>query len=181
MLPKLFLILYFIIIQFWPSLAIECWRGEEPLPLYDDCHKIVDALALAARNPEENLLKTWGFFLEDTRRTARLPKGYYIHNPITRQRNECGVSVDAIIQDPIATDHFRLGDVAWAAHRVLTICLASGKRGEEFPGARYNPRLEHRVRVRFLYRPGARPLQLTSYNSSITNPSDNGSYQLGNS
>ena len=173
MVRDIFLRFYLILMLFGPGLAIECWSEEEErIPLYDDCHKIVDALALTARNPEENLLKTWGAFLEDTRQTVRLPKGYYIFNPLTRRWNECGLKVDAITQDPTATDHFRLEDVAWAAHRVLTICLATGKKGGEFPGARHNPRMPHRVWVRFLHRPRARavPFHHTLSNSSFMNP-----------
>ena len=133
MVRDIFLIFYLILMLFGPGLAIECWREEEErMPLYDDCHKIVDALALTARNPEENLLKTWGFFLDDTRQTVRLPKGYYIFNPLTRRWNECGLKVDAITQDPTATGHFRLEDVAWAAHRVLTICLQPARKEKSF-------------------------------------------------
>ena len=134
-----------------PSLAVECWTTSERMPLSDDCHDLVNRLALAARDPEKNILKTWGFMLEDSRRTAKLPKRYLLHYPRRHPKNHCAIKLDAILEDPTATDHFRLGDVVWAAHRVLSTCLVSGKSGEEFPGYRLDTRHRHRVWARLEY------------------------------
>ena len=158
--------LYLLMIYLGRSFALECWPQEERLPLYDNCHDIVSQLSRAARNPEENLLKTWGFMLPDGRQTARLPKGFYIGNLPFGERNECGAFVDAILEDPIAIDRFRLEHVAWAARRVLTRCLANGKSGEEFPSAAYNPNARHMVRVRFIHRPGPIPSQYLAWNAT---------------
>ena len=165
------------------SLAVECWRGDGPLPPHDDCQAVIDALTLAAHDPEKNLLKTWGFLLEDTRRTARLPKRYFISsNPMVppryRQENDCLVALDARLETPTAIDHFRLEDVAWAARRVFTTCFPHGKTGEEYPGYRLNPRERHHVWVRVIRRQDIAPIQQAARTTTVLRRGNNDTYRL---
>ena len=160
------LVLYFLGIFTCPGLAVECWTTSERMPLSDDCHDLVNRLALAARDPEKNLLKTWGFMLEDGRRTAKLPKRYLLHYPARHPKNHCAIKLDAIIEDPTATDHFRLGDAVWAAHRVLSTCLVSGKSGEEYPGYRLDTRHRHRVWARLEYHDDLPNLTINNNNNN---------------